>query len=96
MPKVVQLTPEQETWLATYGAIAPIGDVANALNCCRDTARRILTRRGIRFYKGEKFIPHRKSIEPPPPTWDRPCLNCGRRETRERVYFLCTTCRAAT
>lgn len=90
----IKLSNEDRHWIESQWRQRKIGikDVAERLGCCIDTAKRILVRLDLAEYTGAKFATSLLHERRKAPTWDRPCIRCGRQETRPRLQFSCTGC----
>lgn len=91
MPKRVPITEQQYEWLEDNHTKVSYEHMAEQLNCCVDTLKRILVRRGLQEFDGAKYqLPrdHDKQM------WTRPCVCCGDTKPRDRGYYMCIRCRA--
>ena len=91
MPKVVNVSDTQMDWLRENHDSMSLNDVATRIGVCVDTLKRILVREGIREFEGAKYVVARKESVS---MWDRPCMECGKRESRPKNWYYCKDCRA--
>lgn len=87
MSKRITLSAEQEQWLADHHSDFTHKELAAELDCCVDTLKRILMRRGLQYFDGAKY-----QFKSPPPTWKRPCSWCGCTKKRPKYQYRCDTC----
>mgnify|MGYP001807006670 CR=1 FL=1 len=90
MPRKVSFSDADLTWLQENHQTVTYKDMANRLNCCVDTLKRILVRQGLQEFDGAKYQLRRDFKEK---VWQRPCMNCGCDEPRPKNWFFCRPCR---
>ena len=61
--------------------------MAERIDVCVDTLKRILHRNGIVEFEGAKFQT-RTGYK----MWDRPCMKCGTQELRPKNQYICDKC----
>lgn len=91
MPRVVAHQSDDLQWLRENHTNVTLTDAAARMNVCVDTLKRLLVREGLRDFPGAKYQVARLTQTE---TWDRPCIQCGRRDTRPRNWFFCRPCRS--
>ena len=73
MPRVVEITDDNMTWLTEHHAQVTLTEAARRLDVCVDTLKRILVREGLRDFEGAKYVVARKVTLA---MWERPCMDC--------------------
>lgn len=92
MPKTIKVTEADVEYLReAYEADTPFTTMAQRLDCCVDTLKRILVRHDIAEFGAAKYVVARQSSSD---SWDRKCISCGSRERRPRGLYMCTACRS--
>jgi hypothetical protein len=66
--------------------------MADHLNVCVDTLKRILVREGIADFSAAKYVIANSEITKTE-TWHRPCMNCGSTRPRPKWQYTCNACK---
>lgn len=91
MPRVVEITDDNMTWLTEHHAQVTLTEAARRLDVCVDTLKRILVREGLRDFEGAKYVVARKVTVA---MWERPCMDCKSTELRPKNWYYCKKCRS--
>jgi hypothetical protein len=91
LPKVVEVTDDNMSWLRENHESVTLTEAADRIGVCVDTLKRILVREGLREFEGAKYVVARKEMVH---TWTRPCMECGSTEERPKNFYYCRPCRA--
>ena len=66
--------------------------MADHLNVCVDTLKRILMRENLADFSAAKYVLAQSEITKTP-TWQRPCMNCGSTKPRPKWIYVCSSCK---
>jgi IS30 family transposase len=95
MARRLALTDEQRSALKKFlDDDRPYTEMAQHLNVCVDTLKRILHREGLFEFEGAKYAvspSNRLNQE----TWCRPCLKCKDDSPRPKWVYVCAKCKLA-
>jgi len=89
MSQRLKMTPELLAYLKE-GTAAHVShkDMAEHLDCCVDTIKRMLSRYSIESFDGAKY-----AFPPETLMWIRPCMSCGDDKPRPKNIYFCNYCR---
>lgn len=92
MPKIVRVSDADMSWLEQNHDRVSYHVAAKRIGCCVDTLKRILMREGLQDFDGAKYQVGRR--EDKTKMWERPCIACGSKESRPKLWYFCTPCRS--
>lgn len=87
MSKKSKLSKTELEWLREHHSNFTHQKIADRLNVCVDTAKRILMRHKLQYFPGAKY-----QTRPQPVTWQRPCILCGNTKPRAENQYKCDGC----
>lgn len=90
MPRNIRVSDSDLSWLRQNHRLKTYSDMAQRLGCCVDTLKRILVREGLQEFDGAKYQVRRDFQGK---TWTRPCMKCGDKTERPKMWFFCKSCR---
>jgi IS30 family transposase len=68
--------------------------MADYMNVCTDTLKRILVREGMAEFDGAKYaVSPQKSLQK---MWNRPCMKCKDDSARPKWQYICDRCKSTT